>query len=141
MVAVASSSERPRAMRYSISWRAILPTAASWESSVPVSVPSISGMAWMMPSFRISPLHSMWPRVPSFSPRMCPREMTLPPVVIARVTSSALVCSASRMAREPRSRIEPGVATTMLENRATAFFPTRRAVGYMSTWLTGCMQT
>src|SRR5208337_2628751 len=44
-VAVASSSESPRAIRYSISSCASFPTAASWESSVPTTLPSISGIA------------------------------------------------------------------------------------------------
>ena len=62
MVEVASSSSSPRAMRYSISSCAIFPTAASCESSTPSAVASSSGMAWMRPSPRISPLHSRWPR-------------------------------------------------------------------------------
>ena len=94
----------------------------------------------MTPSLRMSPLHSRCPRVPLVLPLISPREMMVPPLVMARVMSSALAPCAPRMAREPMSRYEVGEAMTTLENRATEFFPLRLAVGYICTFFTGCMQ-
>ena len=69
------------------------------------------------------------PPGPAVFPLMCPREMMVPPLVMARVISSALAPLPSRIAREPRSSVDPGVAMTTLLNRATEFTPFRFAVG------------
>ncbi|OPY45707.1 MAG: hypothetical protein A4E42_00709 [Methanoregulaceae archaeon PtaU1.Bin222] len=67
--------------------------------------------------------------------------MIVPPVVMARVSSSAVAPSADRRATDPRSIKDPGVHTTMLENLAMEFFPARSATGDIWIFRTGCMHT